>query len=316
MKYNDYALNTVDVGGYDVPQTVMTPSNGLSDGIAPAGGFKVAPYLPIQRFDSDKRANIVIGAGKIVALDVNGAVVPAGLRFEAEAYATGLATSVAAADAQAVVRYTAQDVAAGVKNFKGQLVTDGEPVVKSFFTGTTLNNEVSFYVGVAQYNVFQHAGGDNINPATLTGTNFNIQPVISFMCDYHQQYPVVKDVATVRSAPLRGIAAFVGMPSEYARGGFVTYDRESNFVPCAKHGFGTTDLAAVVGQITAVRTYKDPTTDAVVGNHNFLDRVVAPTNQATASVLNQIPNSRNDGMGTFITYSNGYAVIEFGLHFR
>jgi hypothetical protein len=64
---------------------IVTPSNGLSDGIAPAGGFKVAPYLPIQRFDNDKRANIVIGSGKIVALDVNGAVVPAGLRFEAEA---------------------------------------------------------------------------------------------------------------------------------------------------------------------------------------------------------------------------------------
>jgi len=32
--------------------------------------------------------------------------------------------------------------------------------------------------------------------------------------------------------------------------------------------------------------------------------------------LNALPNSQNDGLGTFIIKSNGYPMVEFGLHFR
>ena len=48
-------------------------------------------------------------------MDSKGQIVPAGLRFEAEAYATALATSVATADAQALVRYSASDVSVTLK---------------------------------------------------------------------------------------------------------------------------------------------------------------------------------------------------------
>lgn len=313
--YDSFANGTVNRAGFEHYKIQHVPNNSFSDGIAPAGRHVVAPYLPLLRYNDEKFTHVVISSGKIVAKDSRGGVVPAGLRFEAEAYATALATSVAAADAQALVRYTALDVANGIKNFKGILVTANEPVVKSFFTGATLDNEISFYVGVAQYDIFQHAGGDNSNPTQLKYTNFNIQPNISFMCDYHQQYPVVKDVATMRTAPLAGIAAMVADLNTYAYGSFVTYDRESNFVPCAKHGFGSVNMAAVVGQITDFTQFKNPNTGAVVGNHNFLDKIVAP-NAATANALNALPNSQNDGLGTFIIKSNGYAMVEFGLHFR
>lgn len=312
--YDSFGNGTLDRQGYDIPLQ-HTPANTFSDGIAPAGKFSVAPYLPLLRYNDEKFVHIVISSGKVIALDSTGAIVPAGLRFETEAYATALATSVAAADAQALVRYTALDVSQGVRNFKNQLVVANEPVVKSFFTGATLNNEVSFYIGVAQEDIFRHAGGDNRNPHNLRNTNFNRQVGVAPLCDYHMQYPVVSTAALVRSAPLVGISAMVAQPTDFAHGSFVTYDRESNFIPCAKHGFGSANLAAVIGQITGIRTYKNPATGDIVGNHNYLDKVVAP-NAATATVLNQIPNSQNGGMGTFITYSNGYAVVEFGLHFR
>jgi hypothetical protein len=135
------------------------------------------------------------------------------------------------------------------------------------------------------------------------------------VCDNHQQYPIVKDLATMRTAPLAGIAAMIGMPSDFGWGSFVTYDRESNFVPAAKHGYGSANPASIVGQITGITVFKDPTTNAKVGNHNYLDKVVGP-NQATANVLNQLPSSHNDGMGTFLTYSNGYGMVEFGVQTR
>lgn len=314
--YNSYGLQRESATGFSIPQQVFVPNNTLSEGVSPAGRFIVAPYLPLLRENVERFVDVVISSGKVLALDTKGQIVPAGLRFEAEAYATALATSTAAADAQAVVRYSATDVAKGVRNFKGDLVTANEPVVKSWFTGTVQDNHVSYFVGVGQYDIFRHAGGDNINPTKIDKINLNPQPVIAFLSDYHMQYPLVKDLATIRSAPLAGIAGVVAEREEVAFGTFITYDRESNFVPCDDlYGYGTAKPEAIVGQVTGIRIFKDPTTGATIGNHNFLDKVVAP-NAATASALNQVPNSQNDGMGTYITYSNGYGVVQFGIQTR
>ena len=314
--YNSYGLNRNSAEGFSIPQQVLVPPNTLSEGVSPAGRFIVAPYLPLLRENPEKFVDVVISSGKVLALDTKGQIVPAGLRFEAEAYATALVTSVAAADAQALVRYSATDVAKRVRNFKGELVAANEPVVKSWFTGTVQDNHVSYFVGVGQYDIFRHAGGDNINPTTIDNINLNPQPVIAFLADYHMQYPIVKDLATIRSAPLAGIAGVVAERSAIAFGTFITYDRESNFVPCSDlYGYGTSKAEAVIGQVTGIRIFKDPTSGAIVGNHNLLDRVIAP-NAATASALNQVASSQNDGMGTYITYSGGYGVVQFGIQTR
>ena len=316
IDYNSFGYNREPSAGFMIPQQTIVPSNTLSDGIAPAGRFIVAPYLTLLRPNVERLVDVVISSGKVLALDSLGQIVPAGLRFEAAAYATALATSVAAADAQALVRYTAYDVAKSVRNFKGDLVAANEPVVKSWFTGTTQNNNVSYFVGVGQYDIFRHAGGDNINPAGIRNINHNVQPVIAFLADYHMQYPLVKDVATIRTAPLAGIAGVVGTLDEITFGSFITYDRESNFVPCDDlYGYGTAPKESIIGQVTNIRVYKDPDTAAIVRDHNFLDKVIAP-NAATANLLNQVPNSQNDGIGTYLTYSNGYAVVEFGVQTR
>lgn len=286
--FNDLVSTRQSVAGFQIPQAPMVPNNGLSDGIAPAGTFIVAPYLPLVRYNEDKFTHVVVGSGKPVALDSNGHVVPAGLRL----------------DTTGIVKYTQVDVDNGVRNAKGELVKVGEAVTASFAeAGIT----VGPHIGVAPYDYFRHAGGDNLTPTKTTYINFNPQPVIAVLRDYHMQYPVVADVATVRAAALKGISAVVAKKADIQFGGFVTYDAESNFVIDAAPSFANT-----IGQITGLRVYKDDTTGKVVGNHNFLDRVIAP-NAATQSVLNQVANASNDGMGSFITYSGGWAVAEIGL---
>lgn len=286
--FNDLVSTRQAVAGFQIPQAPMVPNNGLSDGIAPAGTFIVAPYLPLVRYNEDKYTHVVIGSGKPVALDSKGNVVPAGLRLDT----TGL------------VKYTQTDVDAGIRNANGVLVTVGEAVTASF---TDAGITVGPHIGVAPYDYFRHAGGDNIDPTKTTYMNFNPQPVIAVLRDYHMQYPVVADVATIRGAALKGMSAVVAKKADIVFGGFVTYDAESNFVIDAAPSFANT-----IGQITALRTYKDDTTGAVTGNHNLLNRVVAP-NAATQSVLNQVANASNDGMGSFITYSGGWGVAEIGL---
>ena len=286
--FNDLVSTRQSVAGFQIPQAPMVPNNGLSDGIAPAGTFIVAPYLPLVRYNEDKFTHVVVGSGKPVALDSNGHVVPAGLRL----------------DTTGIVKYTQVDVDNGVRNAKGELVTVGEAVTASFAdAGIT----VGPHIGVAPYDYFRHAGGDNLTPTKTTYINFNPQPVIAVLRDYHMQYPVVADVETVRAAALKGISAVVAKKADIQFGGFVTYDAESNFVIDAAPSFANT-----IGQITGLRVYKDDTTGKVVGNHNLLDRVIAP-NAATQSVLNQVANASNDGMGSFITYSGGWAVAEIGL---
>ena len=133
------------------------------------------------------------------------------------------------------------------------------------------------------------------------------------------QYPVVKDQATLDTAALVGIAAVVAAPGELLTGAFITYDAHSNFVPCVKggYGYGDADKEAIVGQVTAVKVFRDATTGKVVDgvDRNFLDKVVAP-NVATASVLNKVASNQTEGLGTYLTLSNGYAIAEFGIQTR
>ncbi len=285
--YNDLVNARPTKVGFQIPQAPMVPANGLNDGIATTG-LVVAPYLPLIRYNDDKFTHVVIGTGKPVALDSRGNVVPAGLRL----------------DTTGIVKYTQLDVDNGVRNAKGDLVTAGEAVTASF---ADAGIEVGPHIGVVPYDVFRHAGGDNINPTSLNYINFNPQPVITVLRDYHMQYPVVATAEKVRQAALKGISALIATESQIKFGGFVTYDAESNFVIDDNPSF-----AGTVGQITGLQKFKDSTTEEVVGNHNLLNRVVAP-NAATQSVLNQVANVSNDGMGSYITYSGGWAVAHIGL---
>ncbi len=67
----------------------MTPNVEISEGIRPAEELAPAAYLRLVRFDKYLEDYYVVSAGKVVALDTNGDVVPAGLKYQKEDFATG-----------------------------------------------------------------------------------------------------------------------------------------------------------------------------------------------------------------------------------
>ena len=197
----------------------MTPNFEFSEGIRPAGEFQVAPYLPEVRYNVRLLYPVVLSGGKIVSMDPNGYIVPAGLRKQLEALvAKGAVAKTTTRAGQAnevagLTRYTAKDVDAAVRNAAGALVVDGEAVVESFISGAncggTVLLTVSKPVGVSSYNYWRHAGGNGENPALFNQLNFSLQNKVAFVCDYQLELPIVTDRATYAAAPFAGMGAMI-----------------------------------------------------------------------------------------------------------
>jgi hypothetical protein len=160
----------------------ITPDFEISEGVRPAEEFKPAAWLPVGRYDKHYEEYFVISAGKIVALDNDGRVVPAQY-----------------ADGDVDVVYTAEDVAAGTIDVTtGVAVTgavtygvdtvDGTP---GFMGRTGEAMAVSNHIGVAPYNYWQWAGGDGFNPAQYRKHNHNLQHQVAVLCDYYVELPLV-----------------------------------------------------------------------------------------------------------------------------
>lgn len=291
--------------GYD-EQGHFTPNVEYSEGQRPAGSYMPAPYLPLARYNEKMRYHVVVSAGKPVAFDSRGNLVPAGYRIELATYATNLGTSVAAADAAATIRYTATDVTNRVKNAKGVLVTLNEPVVKSFFTGATQDVFVSAHVGAASYNYWRHPGGDGENPTTFNYANFNLQNKVAFNCDYALTMPLVVDTATYLAAPFPAQASFIAAANTVKPGMFVTYDVNSNYV-LTSTGWtnGTTIPEHIVGQVL----------NFVTGPINMLDKVRSPT-AGVGGILDNMPGTATAGLPDQVTYAGGYGIVNINLQGR
>ena len=284
----------------------ITPNFEYSEGIRPAGSFMPAPYLPQVRFNEYFKEAIVVSAGKVVAFDTNGNLVPAGLGLQAKAWlAEATATNVAAADAlTSLTRYTIADVQRRVKNSAGVLVTAGEPVVKSFFNQSTLAAlvEVSPAVGVAPYNYWPHPGGDGENPALYNTANWNLQNKVAFLTRYQLEYPLIEDRAAAAAAPYQGISAIVGAEGTVKAGGYVSYDEDSN-VKYVGYTFGSVDPELIIGQITAV---------SGPGPFGMLERV-RTANVGPNATLDAMPGTSTAGLSDIITYSGGYGIARILL---
>ena len=285
----------VHVSGY------VTPDHYASEGFNSVGSFYPAPWLPIQRFDEEKHAHVVISRGKPVAF-AGSNLVPAGLKLEYDAVKAGGA---------ATILYRQVDVEQGIKNAKGLAVVEGEAVVQALID---LDVEVSYFCGTANYDYFRHPGGSGFNPAEFRKYNFRPQSSVSFNMDYHYEYPLVASDADYAAAPYRGISAFVG--ATVKPGQFVTYDKNSNFVvTAADFTQGTVPKEAIVGQVTIVHILKDAVTKEVLQDVGGLNRVVAPEN-ISGTILNEIPSVRNGGMPQKIEYANAIGFVHFGLQTR
>lgn len=77
----------------------ITPNVEISEGIRPAEELAPAAYLRLVRFDKYLEDYYVVSAGKVVALDTNGDVVPAGLKLQKEDFCTGTGIDSAAGTA-------------------------------------------------------------------------------------------------------------------------------------------------------------------------------------------------------------------------
>ena len=163
----------------------ITPDIEISEGIRPAEEFKPAAWLPVQRFDKYYEEYFVVSAGKIVALDNDGRVVPA-----------QFATSTVEID------YADADVEAGTINVAtGTAVTQAVADAAAFavstvsdFMGSGAAMAVSAPIGIAPYNYWQWAGGDGFNPAQYRNHNHNLQHQVAVLCDYYIELPLVPAV--------------------------------------------------------------------------------------------------------------------------
>lgn len=182
----------------------MVPDVFVSEGTSPAVQLMPAPWLPVQFYDKHYENWNVIMPGKLVSLDQDGDVIPA-------EYAKGVAAST-------TVVYTNDDVAAGTIDIAtGSAVTTAKTVTLSELDGTKggswtaatagVNGASSasgfmgrfgeswapshYPVGVVPYACLQHPGGDGVNPANLTYHNYNMQHLVTIVCDYVMKLPLV-----------------------------------------------------------------------------------------------------------------------------
>lgn len=314
--------NQMTAGGFKTydKRGHITPNFEYSEGTRPAGEFQVAPYLPAVRYNEYFEEHFVVSAGKAVAFDAAGYLVPAGLKKDMEAYRTAFiasnadpATDKAAARAVATVLYTQTDVDRGVLNSLGVAAAVGEPVVESLLditgTGTCpIVVDISKPVGLASYNYWMNPGGGGTNPAQYGYSNFNLQGRVAFVCDYQVEFPLVEE-ADVPNSPLAGMAVFAADEDTVSPGMFVTYDVNSNFVISADgsgYDYGTTTpVSEVIGQVTAVDTRT---------NRDLLSLV--RSRYSNFGELEKMPGTATEGKSDTLTYSGGYGVARINLQLR
>jgi hypothetical protein len=155
-------------------------------------GLIPAPWLPVQRYDNSMEYWKVISSGKVVALDGNGDLVPAGLK-----------KSFNVATGTVILTYTADDVT----NLTTDLTTGSAVAAATTYTEADVTaalkerglirhdqratDFISKPIGFANYDCYSAPGTDHYNPATLKFNNFRPQAKVSVVCDYALTFPLL-----------------------------------------------------------------------------------------------------------------------------
>lgn len=217
MAFNEYSgVDKV----YD-HQGNLEPNVELSEGIRPAGEFRIAPWLPTANAQYDKKFEIwkILAAGKVVAMTNDGYVVPAGLAVKLRD----------AADSDVVLQYSSSDADRGVISLvTGALVAATDTTVNSGNGWTkghvttalrnrglvdpdkSADNYISAPVGVAPYGYLKSFDTNPNklrylrNPVNLAEYNFNMQSQIAILCDYVLELPWVPEGLTTVAGNVLG----------------------------------------------------------------------------------------------------------------
>ena len=211
----------------------ITPSVEWSESHRPHFEAQVAPWLPVVRYEAELSAWFVVSSGKVVAVDRQRNLVPAGYRVK---FAVG---SVSA------VTYTAEDYTAGTIDITtGQAyATNGTTTYSAAQVTTALRNRglirasefaidfISKSIGIASYNYYQAAGSDVRNPATYTYHNFKAQELIAVTCDYVIIAPVLPAEETTETMANDNTGGAVGLLTTNGLGtkGWYTSAQINNF---------------------------------------------------------------------------------------
>lgn len=176
----------------------ITPVVEYAEGIRPPlGEVPVAAWLPVQRLEREINAYFTLSSGKVVAKDMQGNCVPAGLR---KAWNVAGATD--------ILVYTATDVAENVIDLTtGAALTaavtyDCDAVTAALQerglieAGQQAMDFISKPIGIASYNFYKASGPDTVNPSSLFQHNFRPQALVQVTSDYCCTYPLVPAVET------------------------------------------------------------------------------------------------------------------------
>lgn len=290
--FSPYSVNHKQKTKHFSTRDWNTPSVTFSEGMQPSGQFMPAPYLKLLREkgteDTKVYTQVVVSTGKVLALDSNGFVVPAGILDSGDTY-------------------TEKDVEEGV------IAADGTPAVAGDKVADKMraaNITVSAPIGVALFDFFRHPGGDGINPLQFNYQNLNYQARVTFLCDYVLELPIVESDTVYEKAPLKGISAFIAAKGPNAGqntvadfttikpGDFVTFDKNSNFVVAQ----ASDDSKKIIGQVLQV---------VKPSKENMLKWV--RSSSAGGSELDKMPGTATNGLVDKISYSGGYGLVRVNL---
>jgi hypothetical protein len=170
----------------------VTPNVEYSHSERPHFESFAAPWLPVQRYDYEYEYYIVISAGKVVAEDRRGHLVPAGLRKAwNKASGTTILTYTATDAAENVIDLTTGVAVAGAVSYTEEQVSDALKERGLIREGERAMDFISKPIGVSSYNYWKAAGPDHFNPGELYQHNFRPQALTAVTCDYCITVPVV-----------------------------------------------------------------------------------------------------------------------------
>lgn len=196
MAFNQYVPNrkTWDHQGS------ITPNFELSESIRPWGEFKPAAWLPVGRFDKQFEEYFVVSAGKVVAFDREGRLVPAGLKKVFDVATGGTVLTYTATDVtEGVIDLTTGATVASATSYTVDQVTTALRERGLIGPGEFAKHFISDPVGAAPFNYYKWCGGDGDNPRDLIRHNVAFQKVCSILCDYVVEVPLVPTVSTTET---------------------------------------------------------------------------------------------------------------------
>lgn len=178
----------------------ITPNVEWSESHRPHSEWMVASWLPVQRYDQEYEAWFTVSSGKIVALDRELNLVPAGLKkaFNVATSSTALSYSSSDVGIGVIDLVTGELVAAAVDYTEAQVTAAlrERGLIKATERATDF---ISKPVGYASSNYYKASGTDTYNPANLFQHNFRPQALVSIGCDYVNTYPVLPAVTTAET---------------------------------------------------------------------------------------------------------------------